>query len=121
MRQIHFALIASALFLYTATAIADPHQPSLICNAGPVKKDFGGTPWLVYGCDDQNTLVVVSAPGSAAAPFYFTLSKKGESYGVRGEGTGSHVASDAAHKELLSLPPNSIAELLMQTQKLKRP
>jgi hypothetical protein len=37
----------------------------------PAEKTVGKTPWLVYGCGDGRSVVVVAAPGSAAMPFYF--------------------------------------------------
>jgi hypothetical protein len=72
-------------------------------------------PWLLYSCDDGKSLVVVSAPGSPAAPFYFMLWAQGAGYHLSGEGTGSKALTDAALKELKALSDKDIAGLVAQT------
>src|SRR5437868_1067158 len=37
---------------------------NLNCKAGPVLKTFGGTQWNVYGCDDNASVVIITAPGN---------------------------------------------------------
>ena len=83
----------------------------LQCDIGPVTKTFGSVPWLVYGCDDGSSMVLVSAPGSRAAPFYFIFSPDSGGYQLRGEGTGAKSATDAAMKELQALTPEQIRAL----------
>jgi hypothetical protein len=85
------------------------------CDIGPITKVFGSVPWLLYSCDDGKSLVVVSAPGSAAAPFYFMFSPEGRGYHLRGEGSGSKALTDAALKELQVLSDKDIAGLVGQT------
>jgi hypothetical protein len=75
----------------------------LNCDVGPVTRTLGGAPWLVYSCNDLTTVIVVSAPGSPAAPFYFSLSFESGSYRIRGEGTGAKAVTDAALRQLQSL------------------
>ncbi len=87
------------------------------CNRGPLRKTYGSTPWLVYGCTDGQTLVVVSAPGSPAMPFVFSFAKDKGQYHLRGEGTGSRDASQAAFEELQMLSEKEIAELIDQAGK----
>jgi len=91
-------------------------QPTLACNVGPVNKTFGQTQWLLYSCNDTSTLIAVSAPGNPASPFYFSLSLEGASYHVRGEGTGSKVASDAAYNDLQALSASAVRDLIGQTK-----
>ena len=86
-------------------------EPKLNCNVGPANKTYGGTTWYVYACDDQHSIVVVSAPGSAAMPFYFMFAFKDGKYRLVGEGTGNKAITDAAYKELSALKPNEIAAL----------
>ena len=57
----------------------------LQCDIGPITKEFGSVPWLLYSCDDGKSLVVISAPGSPAAPFYFMFSPEGRGYHLSGE------------------------------------
>src|ERR1700684_2584411 len=87
----------------------------LQCDIGPITKVFGTVPWLLYSCDDGKSLVVVSAPGSAGAPFYFFFSPEGRGYHLRGEGTGSKTLTDAALKELQVLSREDITGLVAQT------
>jgi hypothetical protein len=82
---------------------------------GPITKVFGSVQWLLYSCDDGKSLVVVSAPGSAAAPFYFMFSPEGRGYHLRGEGTGPKMLTDAALKELQDLSDKDIAGFVGQT------
>ncbi len=91
-------------------------QPTLTCNVGPVNKTFGQAQWLVYSCNDASTLIVVSGPGNPASPFYFSFSLEGSSYHIRGEGTGSKPASDAAYNELQALSASAIRGLIEQTK-----
>jgi hypothetical protein len=91
-------------------------KPTLQCEIGPVKKSFGGNPWLVYSCSDGTTLVVVSAAQSPANPFYFVFYPKDGSYGLSGEGTGAKQATDAAFEDLKKLPTNDISALIRETK-----
>jgi hypothetical protein len=102
------------LYLILAAPVIAAAAP-LQCDIGPVTKVFGTVPWLLYSCDDGKSLVVVSAPGSAAAPFYFFFSPEGRGYHLRGEGTGSKTLTDAALKELQVLSREDIAGLVAQT------
>jgi len=81
------------------------------CTAGPSHWEFGGTPWLVYACDDGRSVVAVSAPGSAASPFYFVISWGPLGLELRGEGTGPKAATDPAYEELKHLRRADVAAL----------
>jgi hypothetical protein len=87
----------------------------LQCDIGPITKEFGSVPWLLYSCDDGKSLVVVSAPGSPAAPFYFFFSPEGRGYHLVGEGTGLKSLTDAALRDLKLLSDAEIAGLVGQT------
>ncbi|QYF92908.1 hypothetical protein KY495_19680 [Massilia sp. PAMC28688] len=77
-----------------------------------MQKTFGASPWLVYACSDNTSVVVVSAPDSPGNPFYFMLYlKEGVRY-VMGRGTGSPAVSAAAHKEIIRLNEEEIAALI---------
>lgn len=89
-------------------------QANLKCTIGPVKKTFGKTPWLVYSCDDGQSVVIVTAPGSSAAPFYFIFSGGH----LRGEGTGNKAATDAAYNDLQRLTEADIKALVAQTKQV---
>jgi hypothetical protein len=102
------------LYLILAAPFAVSAAP-LQCNIGPITKVYGSVPWLLYSCDDGKSLVVVSAPGSPAAPFYFFFSPEGRGYHLRGEGTGSKPLTDSAYKELEVLSNKDIVDLVGQT------
>jgi hypothetical protein len=87
----------------------------LQCEIEPITKEFGSVPWLLYSCDDGKSLVVVSAPGSRAAPFYFFFSPEGRGDHLRGEGTGLKPLTEAALKDLQALSNAEITGLVGQT------
>ena len=74
-----------------ASAEADSEgPPPLDCRSGPLKKTYGNEAWLVYGCNDHRSAVVVSDKGNPAVPFYFILYvKPDDSVRLYGEGTGN--------------------------------
>lgn len=116
----HLALLLTLLAAITPIPIAaaDTGQQALNCNIGPARKTYGKTPWLVYSCIDNKTVVVVSDTGSPAMPFYFTFYVKDGGYRLTGEGTGSKEATAAAFEELKLLTAQDITELLERTRKV---
>jgi hypothetical protein len=60
--------------------------------------------------------VVVSDAGNPAGPFYFLISPEGGDYRIRGEGTGSKSASDAALVDIQGLSDAAIASLVIETR-----
>ena len=97
-----------------------PSQETLDCGSGPATKTFGGEPWLVYACSDKHSVVVMSAPGSKAAPFYFIFNWQNGSYRLIGEGTGNKAATDAANTALHDLPITGIQKLYDEAKAAKR-
>lgn len=95
---------------------AAPSPPPMECKTGPVSRTFGGTEWIVYSCDDQSSMVLVSARGNPAFPFYFLLTREVETYRIEGEGTGDKKASDAAVGDLSKLGLTGFAALLAATK-----
>jgi hypothetical protein len=95
--------------------------PPLNCGVGPVTRVFGSVPWLVYSCNDATSVVLVSAPGSPAMPFYFIFSLEGSAYRLRGEGTGSKAATDAALRDLQALSASDVLALRRETLVVKKP
>ena len=54
-------------------------------------------------------------------PFYFSFSLEGATYKLRGEGTGSKAATDAALKDLQALSAGDIQALRRETLAVKKP
>jgi hypothetical protein len=115
--EIRAAMLGLAL-LVGSTASAGP--PGLNCALGPAAKTFGGSQWLVYACDDNHSVVVVSAPGSPAMPFFFMFSFGNGRYRLQGEGTGEKVATDAAYKQLSVLTESDIRNLFEEAVRARR-
>jgi len=113
-------LIALALtFGAAGRAVAAPPTsgiPALSCTIGPASKVFGGRTWLVYGCNDGRSVVVVSGPGNPAMPFYFIFTYGPKGMELHGEGTGNKQATDAAFKELKALSQADVAALFQQAE-----
>ncbi|HWA91967.1 MAG TPA: hypothetical protein VG889_18145 [Rhizomicrobium sp.] len=112
--------VACAAALLSAPTLGEqvgPKQPQLECKTGPLTKVYGGTTWLLYSCDDNRSIVIVSAPGSPAAPFYFSYFPEAGGYHLSGEGTGDRAATDLAYKELVALTAKDIALLIADTKR----
>ena len=91
------------------------------CDIGPVTKTYGQTQWLVYGCNDDKTLVIVAAPGNPGAPYFFTLLPTDAGHSVFGEGAGKKEATTAASDQLKSLSEDDIANVMIETKEAKTP
>jgi hypothetical protein len=111
------AIIAAAVLSLAGVAEA---QEALTCNVGSLERTFGGTPWIVHGCNDGKSLVVVSTADNPASPFYFVLLWNGSvpdhGYRVSGEGTGNREASAAAFSELRALTRQQIEAVSAEAQ-----
>jgi hypothetical protein len=88
----------------------------LDCSTGPLKRSYGGSDWLVYSCSDHRSIVIVSASGSRAAPFYFMFSPTASGHHLVGEGTGDRTVTDRAFAQLKGLSEAQIDQLLVQTR-----
>jgi hypothetical protein len=108
-------VLASYLLAGEAVA-ASPAEKPMQCVTGPIHRVFGGTKWLVYSCDDLNSMVVLSEEGNPASPFYFLLHKQGDAYEISGEGNGDRAASDAAGNEISAMSAAQLADLLAATK-----
>jgi hypothetical protein len=89
----------------------------LSCNIGPLDKTYGGSSWQVYSCSDGKTLVAVAAKGSAAAPFHFVFTPDATGYDLKGAGSGSRKATDAAYKDLSAFSASDVRALIAATKK----
>lgn len=121
-----FFLCAAALC--STTAESGQQTPvaaaGLQCTTGPVSKVYGRRFWWVYSCDDGKSMVVVSAPGNPALPFYFMFSPTSDGYEIHADGkerdSGAAQAVDAAATELRKLTTRDIKSLIEETKKVKK-
>jgi len=88
-----------------------PSPPHLNCTSGPLTRTFGKTSWYVYGCDDGHSVVVITAPGNPAMPFYFFFVWGPKGFELHGEGTGDKTLTDAAFEDLKALTDSDVARL----------
>jgi hypothetical protein len=98
-----------------AVAAAAPDKP-LSCNIGPVTRSYGGGQWLVYGCSDGKSVVLVTAQGNPGFPFVFSFLYTSKGMTLYGEGNGDKKATDAAFKELQPLSQTDVAALFQQAK-----
>lgn len=106
------ALVLILLGLSAPNAFANSPVPgNLDCRLGPVNRTFGKTPWYVYGCNDQHSIVIVTAPGNPAMPFFFFFVWTQNGYSLRGEGTGNKTVTDRAFSELSALKEDDVLRL----------
>lgn len=110
-------LLLAAASLLPISAQAASAAPKLKCVTGPVAKQYGKTPWLVYGCEDGKSVLVVSAPANKAVRFRFTFIADEDGYALHGEGQGDKKVTDAAYQDLNSLSESDIAALVSDIQK----
>ena len=104
----------------SCTVELDHGTESTKCELGPVTKSYGKFQWLVYSCSDEKSVVVVSAPGSPAMPYYFFLSKSGNGITLRGEGTGTKSLTESAYDDLRRLTPNDLEDLIKETERMQQ-
>lgn len=113
----------AAFIILLLPAVLSPQaaaqQPTLDCSTGPALRTYGSTPWLVYTCSDGKSVVVISSPGSPAAPFYFMFSQKNGKYALVGEGTAPKSQTDPAYAELVRLKDKDIAGLIQAAKQAK--
>jgi hypothetical protein len=120
MRRLFLAAtLLPVVLLAAADATAQgPSQAKLVCDRGPFgTKTFGGTPWQIYGCSDNRSVAIVTAPGSPALPFYFLLAWVNGVYTVSGEGTGARNLTAKAYAEIAKLNRQQIDALVSETLK----
>ena len=118
MRNVMCSTLATLTLIGAAPAFAaDQRPPALNCEVGPLKRSFGGSPWLVYACSDNRSAVVVSDQGNPATPFYFILYVKPDGeMKFYGEGTGAKSATQPAFDELRQLDQRGVAELVAEAR-----
>ncbi|MBM7123577.1 hypothetical protein [Dyella kyungheensis] len=110
-------LMLAAAALLPISAQASSAAPKLKCVTGPVAKQYGKTPWLVYGCEDGKSVLIVSAPANKAVRFSFTFIADEDGYALHGEGQGDKKVTDAAYQDLNAMSESDIAALVSETHK----
>ncbi|MBB5766429.1 hypothetical protein GGR67_000459 [Xanthomonas arboricola] len=104
------ALILNTMLLASPSSI-EAKQPELQCNLGPTMEHIGGNDWLVYGCADGKSVVVVAGEPNPASPFVFILTPHANEVDIHGEGTGAKSATQPAYDHLADMSVDQLAGL----------
>jgi len=88
----------------------------LQCETGPIERDYGGSAFSIYSCDDGKSVVAVAKPGSKAFPYLFIVSPVNGQVRLYGEGGGDNDAGRAAFSDLNEFEPADLAELVAATR-----
>ena len=114
------SLILSLAMMLNSTVVLpggeDGQDTELNCDTGPVDREYGGSAFEIYSCDDGKSVVAVAKPGSAAYPFYFIVSPVGREVRLYGEGDGDGEATRAAFVDLNEFVPADVAALVKATR-----
>jgi hypothetical protein len=108
-------LLATLAFVTAHGEEAAPMQTHN-CEFGPVPKTYGMTSWLVYTCDGGQSVLIVSAPGSPAAPFMFRFSAREDGYVLQSQGAGDKEFTTAAFGQLKVMSVQDIDALIKLTK-----
>jgi hypothetical protein len=106
------AIVLAGAILFSSAALADD---DLKCETGPIIKTFGGTPWKVFGCNDDRHLQFVAVPNSPAGQVLFMLFFENNSWQVLEMGIMTR-ASGQAEGEIRSLSEPEITALIEATK-----
>ena len=117
MKSLTCLLLPALLLASAATMAQGPSEARITCDRGPFgSKTYGGTAWDIYGCNDNRSVAVVTAPGNPALPFYFLFAERNGQYRLSGEGTGKPEITRKAYADLVQLSQKDIQALVKATQ-----
>ena len=117
MKSLTCLVLPALLLASTATMAQGPSEARITCDRGPFgSRTYGGTAWDIYGCNDNRSVAVVTAPGNPALPFYFLFAERNGQYRLSGEGTGRPEITRKAYADLVQLSQKDIQALVKATQ-----
>jgi hypothetical protein len=112
------AALATVLAAIAGLAAA---APQLQCEQGPLTRNYGGSEWHVYACNDQRSLVVTVIKSTPKLPFfYFFVTPASDGVQVAGEGNGDRSITASAYNELSRLTPAQVASLVSEARSVGR-
>jgi hypothetical protein len=115
-----FAFAILIVLALQASVLSETSDGDPRCNIGPLLKTFGAEQWLVYSCNTDRNVVIVSASSNPAFPFVFAFLHTETGYRLSGEGTGNKTASERAFNELKIFTELDIDELIAKTKRIKK-
>tara|TARA_B100001179_G_scaffold173555_1_gene128930 strand:- start:304 stop:693 length:390 start_codon:yes stop_codon:yes gene_type:complete len=110
-----FAVLATSN-AQAASASIDPDGKSdrleLKCEAGPAERYFEKVQWLVYACDDEASIIIITGPKSPQdLSFYFLVYPSEGTYKLVGEGNGDEDLTQPAYQALSAMSADDIRAL----------
>ncbi len=108
-------LAAATILIGGVCGSARAAPADLKCDSGPVSRNFGGAPWLVYSCHDLVHLLLVAPPVNPASPCIIVLTLDGDRFRVVNVGTGNKRAAADAGRDAERLSLDDFTALIAQT------
>ena len=108
--------IALALTLAGSTSAFAAHTADKPCNVGPITRNYGGAPWLVFSCHDDSRLLFVAPPVNPASPGMIVLSRVGSGYHIDNISTGDRRAAVEAAQAIGGLSLDEFNALIARTK-----
>ena len=112
-------LLSFAMMLNSTVVLPggeDGQDLELQCEVGPVDREFGGSAFSIFSCDDGKSVVAVAKRGSKAFPFYFIVSPANGEVRLYGQGDGDGEATGAAFADLNEISPADVAAMVEATK-----
>jgi hypothetical protein len=120
MGKTEMSLLLSFAMMLNSTVVLpggeDGQDVELQCAIGPVDREYGGSAFSIYSCDDDKSVVAVAKRGSRAFPFYFIVSPVDGEVRLYGQGDGDEEASRDAFTDLNQISPADVAALVRATK-----
>lgn len=111
-------IAACLLLLVTGSAFAAGHpegKHAIACTTGPVTKAYGGMSWLVYGCADARSVLVVR-DGDSQSSEYIMLSPARKGVRVVSEGWGEEGNGNPVFAKFKAMSASDLRALLAETR-----
>ena len=113
-------MLLSAPTVVLPNGSVDGLDVELTCEVGPIDREYGGSAFSVYSCDDGKSVVAVAQQGARAFPFYFIVSPQGGEVRLYGEGDGDRQAGRDAFQDLNEFTPADVATLVAATRAIAK-
>lgn len=119
MKSLLKGLVLVIAFTEVVSAADPPDKASLTCESGPVRREFGGTAWNVYACDDGRSIVVVPLAAVNGMFGYFFVTPNGHEVVVNGEGWGRDAPFQPIFRQLKKLTVQELAAIVESARAVK--
>ena len=115
MRCLAFALVLGLAPL-SAVAAGSAEQAALVCEIGPVQREFGASVWNIYACSDGKSIVVVPLAVMDGKFGYFFVTPNGQEVIVTGEGWGQDASFQPVFRQLKQITAVELTAMVQSAQ-----